>query len=276
MEKILRELAAVELAAASEDNLRAMVLVFSHLPQAELYDGSDLVWSVTDVRFPLFNSLVRARLEPEAADAAIEAAMIRCKARGVPMFWWTGPATRPAELGSLLEAHGFVRQAEMPGMAADLTTLNESVPVSPGLSIQPVSDPETLVRWCHTGNLGFGLPDFVEGALVETLANVGLGPEQPLRHYIGLLDGEPVATSSLLLAGGVAGIYNVSTLPAARRKGIGAAMTLAPLRDARALGYRIGILQSSEMGFNIYSQLGFREYFKMGLYVWPGEEAEQK
>jgi predicted GNAT family acetyltransferase len=58
----------------------------------------------------------------------------------------------------------------------------------------------------------------------------------------------------------------VATLPEARGKGIGAVLTLGPLLDAREMGYRIGILQSSEMGFNVYKKLGFRhlcqiEYF---------------
>ena len=41
-------------------------------------------------------------------------------------------------------------------------------------------------------------------------------------------------------------------------KGFGAAMTFNPLHQAREMGYRIGVLQSSEMGFNVYKRLGFR------------------
>jgi predicted GNAT family acetyltransferase len=58
----------------------------------------------------------------------------------------------------------------------------------------------------------------------------------------------------------------VATLPEARGKGIGAALTVNPLQEAREMGHRIGVLQSSEMGFNVYKMLGFRhlcqiEYF---------------
>jgi predicted GNAT family acetyltransferase len=49
----------------------------------------------------------------------------------------------------------------------------------------------------------------------------------------------------------------VATLPEARGNGIGAALTLKPVQDAREMGYRVGTLQSSEMGFNIYKKLGF-------------------
>ena len=95
-----------------------------------------------------------------------------------------------------------------------------------------------------------------------------LGFGGPWRHYLGRLAGVPVATSALLFAAGVAGVYCVSTVERAGRQGIGAAVTLAALREARDLGFTIGVLGSSEMGYPVYRRLGFIEYCSIGLYKW--------
>ena len=55
------------------------------------------------------------------------------------------------------------------------------------------------------------------------------------------------------------------------RRGIGAAITLAALHEVRDLGYSVGVLGSSEVGYPVYRELGFEEYCRIGLYEWrPG------
>jgi ribosomal protein S18 acetylase RimI-like enzyme len=89
-----------------------------------------------------------------------------------------------------------------------------------------------------------------------------------LRHFLGRLDGEPVATCSLFLGAGVAGIYDVGTLPEHRKRGIGAAITRAAVAEAAAAGYRMAILHSSALGMNMYRGIGFEAVCAIGQYVW--------
>jgi hypothetical protein len=44
-------------------------------------------------------------------------------------------------------------------------------------------------------------------------------------------------------------------------------MTRAALEHGRRLGYRIGALQSSQQGLNVYRRMGFAEVCKIELFV---------
>jgi GNAT superfamily N-acetyltransferase len=270
MTEILRDLSVSSLVTIIEANLFEFFKLFERWPRAEVHDDPDMLWTITDIPFPVFNGVFRARLSDP--DAAIEAAIGRCRYRNVPMMWWTGPSTQPAELGIALEAFGFTGE-EATGMAADLRSLPRKVPAPAGLVIQRVADIETTKKWCHVFCVGFRTPDFVGEALLDLFRSIGFASQSTVRHYVGWLNDEPVSASSMFMGAGVAGIYNVATVPEARKRGIGSATTLMPLHEARILGYQIGILHSTRMGVNVYHGLGFREYCRIVQYVWPNQQA---
>jgi hypothetical protein len=63
-------------------------------------------------------------------------------------------------------------------------------------------------------------------------------------------------------------------VPEVQRRGIGALMTVGPLRAAQGRGYRVGVLQASPMGLPLYRRLGFQEYCRVAGYLWQGAGAE--
>ena len=151
-------------------------------------------------------------------------------------------------------------------MAADLRGLPDESGMVAGLEMVTVQDAPTLGTFAHTLLAGFGLPLSWQPGLLALFD--GLGVDPPMRHYAGYLHGQPAAIASVFLAAGVVGLQYLATIPEFRGQGIGRAMALTALREARTLGYRVGILQSSEMGYNLYLQLGFRTLCHVGYFYW--------
>ena len=76
--------------------------------------------------------------------------------------------------------------------------------------------------------------------------------------YIGSVDGEAVATSTLVVTGTTAAVYNVATLESHRRRGLGEALTWHAVRAGAAMGCDVSTLQASAMGRPIYERMGYR------------------
>ena len=72
-------------------------------------------------------------------------------------------------------------------------------------------------------------------------------------------DGEHVATSLAFDDGDDTGIFNVSTVARARRRGLGTALTARLVHDALARGRASATLQSTPMAERIYAAVGFRD-----------------
>jgi GNAT superfamily N-acetyltransferase len=270
LQHILTEATGAAAALANEANLIGFYALFRAGAGAIGADTPERAWTVTDVPFPLFNSVTRAVFaeEPSALDAHVAATLAPFRARNVPMLWHVGPSTRPPGLGAALERAGLHSDGDTPGMAIDLRALPQGRPPD-DLQVTRVEDRAEFFEWAKATQAGFGLPDFAADAIPRFLG--GLLNGDGLRHYLGRAAGAPVATASCFYAAGVAGIYIVSTRSAYRGRGFGGALTLAAMREARDAGYQVAILQASSLGRPVYERLGFRECCRFRDYLWvPG------
>jgi GNAT superfamily N-acetyltransferase len=267
MPEVLSDLSEQALIKAIENNAYALTPFSHNWDQAEVYSGPDMCWCLTDISFPMCNSAFHIHLKPEQVDGAIKSFKAKGNQRKVAVQWYIGHDTQPANLGEKLTAHGFTTYVESAGMAIDLLEMNKDVPFPSGLKIIDVKDDNTLKTWCHITSTGFGIPEPAEPSLLAWF-KTDIKYKQPLKFYLGLLEGKPVATSMYFPGEGVVGIYFVATLPEARNKGIGFAITQKPLLEGREMGYRVGILQASKMGEPVYRKMGFKEYCRVQSYSW--------
>ena len=272
MKMMTQEVSTAVMIRALEDNLLEAWAAIGTAPGVESFVGQGVRGIMTGVPHPALNGVCRANLAPDEVHDRIDEVLAWFTRQRIPMLWWIGPATQPADLGTYLETHGLTRVEDVPGMAVDLRAIAVHVDAPPDLTIQIVDDTALLAHWNRIVAICFEIPLAFEGATRRIFGSLGLGHDASWRHYIALLRGVPVATSSLFLGTESAGIYCVATLPEVRRQGIGRAMTLAALHDARARGYRIAILQASALGHSVYHRLGFRDYCTYHLFHWAGQE----
>ena len=215
-----------------------------------------------------FNFVCRSRLAPAEAPAAIAGALGHFRAVARPYSWWVGPADRPRDLGARLRDHGLEAAESELAMAADLAGLPAAAGPA-GLEIRRVRLPTELRDFARVNAANWDPPDQQVLRFHELTAQLTLAPGSPQWFYVGYLGGTPVAAAELTIGGGVAGLYGISTLAAHRRHGFGSALTLRPLRDARAAGLVTAVLQASAEGAPMYRRLGFAPFGEITEYK-PG------
>jgi GNAT superfamily N-acetyltransferase len=240
-------------------------VLLATLPHATLHDEPGLLWFETGLGLDAYNGVLRTNLPQEELADAARRILAHFRERRLPFHWHVGPFSLPHP-GELLEAEGIGLDENEPGMGLDLRTVADEIPIAPDLVVEEVLTDDRLQHWANTTFCG-APPDAIQYVFT---ANAGLphGPGSAVRLYLGTRGGEPVATVKLFFAAGVAYIGRVVTIHAARRQGIGTAMTMHALRLAREEGYRIAVLTASPMGISIYRRLGFQECCQVSTYAW--------
>ena len=276
MKNILTELTANEtVKSAIKTNWEAYHYCLAESPKVELSIGRYMTWLMTDLPDHFMNLVVCRQLPPEGFDDLIESTLVHFKSMNITRLSWLARAELlSANINKVLLAHGLkFRDSFAAEMAVDLSTLPDELPAQPGLQIVRVNDEHALKQWIYIASIGFKIKEKFENTWYDFFA--GAIFNQKFRTYLALLDGKPVGTSQLFLSQGVAGIYNVTSLPEVRGQGIGSAMTLVPLLKAREMGYQIGVLQASQKGYNVYRRLGFQDFGKLSLYLWENDCGSQ-
>jgi hypothetical protein len=254
----LRVMTATELAEAADANLIThLSWVHRHVGGMRVQEDDELVIVDSGLPCDTFNVVTRARLTALTARSRVAAAVAYFHIVSRPFSWWVGPADRPADLEEILLGAGLVATESELAMAADLDTIDETAERPPGLRIVRAQTPEQVGHYAAINAANWDPPDPHVLRFCQAAIPVLLSADSPLWLYVGYLGEQPVAAAELTLSGGVAGLYGIATRSSYRRRGFGTAMTLRPLIDARAAGYRTAVLQAAPEGVGIYARLGF-------------------
>lgn len=264
MHDMLRTLESPQLIPALEANLEEEMMCFGRgLAGGAIYNDGEIEGFLTGRGH--LNGVLRTHLrnqEPGHIQERIGAALAYFRQHAVSEISWSlGQDCQPADMPLYLQARAFRKlPQEDVGMALDLANLQVETGGFEGLDIRELRDLEDLNVLRQLEIEGFGSSEELAQCYYEMYAGVGFGQGTHWRHFVGRVQGQAVASTSLLFYAGVAGLYGVATIPAARRQGIARAMVLHAIESARRAGYQIVVLSPTEMSERIYQRLGFRAY----------------
>ena len=268
MRPILSDTSPAGLRKAIEADITATRLHNNDVP-AEPHEEADVAWAAPTGGSDMRGVVTRAAFEDATVERRLDELLRAIDAHDSPLLWWYEAGQRPGDLRERLLARGFFSVGDTAAMALDLGRLEPGAGDPDGVRIEPVDDLDGVDAYVAVviRNMELDHPPVAPDAAAIRRRYIGgrLGNDPLSKRFVAYVDGAPVATSRVSTAGGVAGLYTVVTMPEARGRGIGRAMTLRALTAGREAGMRIAALQATDMGRRIYERLGFEEQFRYEL-----------
>ena len=204
----------------------------------------------TGLPAPVFNQVIT---DDGASEREVAAAVELLRTRGTP-FCLVLRREQDARFRVLAKRLSLNLDDEtLPGMALEPIP-PDLVTAADGLDIRVADDPAALRDHAVTAGRGFGIPESITLAFIgqELWLRPGATP------YVGYADGQPVVSGFSVRSGPTLGVFTIATVPEARGRGFGAAMTSRLIADGAAAGCTVAVLQASGMGRPIYERIGFR------------------
>jgi len=247
---------------AAETDHAAFVARLRGLPGTE-FDARDTQQELsTGLASGFFNNVILVRW-PDAGAERLAALLGKARERAAPWRFYVTAATSPVGIEAMLESVGLVPGT--PGQSMLLDDLGAiDVPDVHGLLIERVTDADGLERWLEVRRETNDWSADTVDAWRQANTHMGFGDTSPVRSWYASIGGETIAIVQLHIGefrpDGTrdAGIYNVETVPRARRQGIATVMTAHAIAAATEFGVARVVLSASEAGRPVYARLSFR------------------
>lgn len=135
-------------------------------------------------------------------------------------------------------------------------------PEPPELRIEEVHDLPGLRAWERVVIEGFPLENLLDAEPGAIISEAALAEQRAMR-WVGWVDGRAVCASAAWIEHGITNITAVATVPHARRRGYGEALTW---RAALANPALPAMLFSSDDGRPVYERMGFLPLWRLTLW----------
>jgi hypothetical protein len=146
----------------------------------------------------------------------------------------------------------------------------DAAPLPDGFEIRAVTDATTAAQYERTLVLGYPVPE-IDPDATGSFINPDADAAPRWRHFLGVLDGAPVATGSAFVDDSHVHVEFISTIAEARGRGVGYAITAAA---TFAAADRPALLIASDLGKPVYDRLGYLTISRFTL--WAGHRGHGK
>ncbi len=248
----------------SDLNLAEANREFSRRAGGVVHDEDGLVLFAGGHPLPVFcNAVMRTGGDLPAGEVLRRAdAFFGARRRGYTLHV---RAHADADLRAPASAAGLVAFGNSPAMVLG-RRLADAVPPT-GMTLRRVetdADAAVFAQVMGAAYASLGMPDGVAPAIL----GLAVVAAPHLVTFLACLeDGTPAAGAMCVLTHGVAGIYWVGTIPAARGRGLAELCTRAAGNAGFDMGARIASLQASVMGEPVYRKMGYVEVTRYPAFV---------
>ncbi len=222
---------------------------------------------------PERNGVLQGKIPPSEFEDRIQGTLELLKASSRPYTWQFRNDHAPAGFAKRLDRSGVMGLYHQTGMFCDLADRSQALETEAGQTcrISRAGTQERVKLWGDVIAAAFGMRPQIDAASLEREREHLEKRREICVRLLGYAQMLPVCAVQIFGHGETAGIYSVGTVPAARGKGYATAVTLAALREARALGFRRAVLVAAPAGASLYRRLGFRDRWTLGVHFWPGQ-----
>ncbi len=184
----------------------------------------------------------------------------------LPFAFWL-LENEETQISDMLLSQGLSCSEDELGMAINFGNTNLPASKNSEIIIRQATDHSIMQDWIQV--FCALLPDKCQ-AITDfyTAANPIIQKfNKKIKCFVGHLNGLPVTTCALFYSETIAGIFDMITIPEARRRGIATDMMIHALHAAKQDGYNHVALGASEEGKHVYGKLGFEAYCKFRIYT---------
>lgn len=206
---------------------------------------ADIFAFATGIDSPFLNVVIDTRPLRQNSSELIKSLSNFFDTHHVPWGWFVTPATHENDLTqqglSLLEeapAMYFDLENALPNLQTDHITIKEGFQAKEG-----------------------------EDRYRKLNADILKNGSGKLKHFIAYHQNNVAAAGTLFLSNDSVMLHNLATRTAYTKRGIGTALTLHMMAEAKQLGFKHCFLDSSEDGFNLYKKVGFKIYSTTLIYA---------